>query len=555
MSSNGNSFMPSSTKGKEPAVPIAPAPPQPVYPHKHSARRPPLSDATFAKPHSQLKEPQSAGVFSTYEQPARDANRRGANRGSSTTWTSSSAEPGLLSETEDADDRGGFVKGYNQLAKQYGIRLLVPDDFPSHVTAATASLPHRKGSWFSRLLRPSSTSGQPPSASVRSNSQPLGHRRSISDIAPSLTYQTGKDGLKDYDLKNLVRLCGKSVLHLPPEYAPCSLVLPTCFRALAQPLVQQADTRGIFRVSGSFRTVNALYDHYCVYSDTSNITSTTRCPTLPNHIKYNVHDVASAFKKLLAGLPGGILGSLSLFDALVAIHSQLQGAPETKQTKETKLRARLIAWAVGTVPSQYQRQLICAVLGILCLIGRAAEHARREDDAGHPLPTGDLMGYNALGIIFGPLLINDLINSYNMKIADPANGLVLLPVTPPRSRKERHKEKHKHKNRHKKDQSQSSHNTTALVVDKMHIANGIAEMLITHWREVVRHMKELGSVRAKRETEHMELRDNINATKPSTSDLFTLKKPPDWDAPVPPASAGSKSTSPENASPTPLPRK
>lgn len=46
-----------------------------------------------------------------------------------------------------------------------------------------------------------------------------------------------RDSLKDQDLQGLVRLCGKSFLYLPPEYAPGSLVLPTCFRATAQQLV------------------------------------------------------------------------------------------------------------------------------------------------------------------------------------------------------------------------------------------------------------------------------------------------------------------------------
>lgn len=199
------------------------------------------------------------------------------------------------------------------------------------------------------------------------------------------------------------------------------------------------DTKGIFRVSGSARVVNTLYDYYCTDDNTDAISSTTRCPTLPPHIRCNAHDIASAFKRFLAGLPGGILGSLSLFDALVAIHSQLQGDPEWHRTKESKLRARLIALAIGTVKSQYQRELICAVFGLLCLVGRFAENAPREDDSGRPLPTGDLMGYNALGIIFGPLLVGDMINNYSMKVADPSAGLVLLPVSPPRSRKERHK--------------------------------------------------------------------------------------------------------------------
>lgn len=59
-------------------------------------------------------------------------------------------------------------------------------------------------------------------------------RQSVSDLALHLMSGHKKDILKDEDLQSLVRLCGKSVLHLPSEYAPRSLVLPTCFRATAQ---------------------------------------------------------------------------------------------------------------------------------------------------------------------------------------------------------------------------------------------------------------------------------------------------------------------------------
>lgn len=46
-----------------------------------------------------------------------------------------------------------------------------------------------------------------------------------------------RDPLKDEDLQSLVRLCGKSMLYLPSEYAPGSLILPTCLRATAQYLI------------------------------------------------------------------------------------------------------------------------------------------------------------------------------------------------------------------------------------------------------------------------------------------------------------------------------
>ncbi|KAK4203647.1 putative Rho-GTPase-activating protein [Triangularia verruculosa] len=364
------------------------------------------------------------------------------------------------------------------------------------------------------------------------------HKRSVSDFAMHLVngVMLRRDSLKDEDLQSLVRLCGKSLLYLPSEYAAGSLVLPTCFRATAQYLVQHAaDTQGVFRIPGSVRVVNALYEYYCcAEGDKDEIASTIRCPNLPSHIKVGTHDVASTFKRLLAGLPGGILGSLALFDALVAIHSQLKGDPEFPRTKQTKLRARLIALAIGTVRSQFRRELICAVFGLLCLIGRTAEKTPREDELGRPLPTADLMGYNALGIVFGPLLVGDLIHGYTMRIANPNQGLVLFPVTPPATRRERRKSKIS------MDTEASHSRRGALSVDKIHVANSIAEMLIVHWREVVKHMKNLDVLKsspraiAEQHARHHyrqqepSLQEKTGGLRPSASESFVVRKPAEW---------------------------
>ncbi|AEO62782.1 uncharacterized protein THITE_2031416, partial [Thermothielavioides terrestris NRRL 8126] len=309
-------------------------------------------------------------------------------------------------------------------------------------------------------------------------------RRSVGDLALQLVNGTRRDNLKDEDLQSLVRLCGKSTLYLPSQYSPGPLVLPTCFRATAHYLAQHgAETRGVFRIPGSVRIVNALYKYYCADGDVEAISSTTCCPTLPSHIKAGTHDVASTFKRLLSGLPGGILGSLAPFDALVAIHGQLDGEAGLDKTQQIKVRARLIALVICTVRTQLRRDLICAVFGLLSLIGCAAEDASRQDEHGKPLPASDLMGYNALGIVFGPLLVGDLLNAYAMEGANPNTGL-LLPTAAPAAGKERRGSK----------VTEEAHPRTP-AVDKIHVANSITEMLITHWRVVVRHMKSLGVVK------------------------------------------------------------
>lgn len=128
--------------------------------------------------------------------------------------------------------------------------------------------------------------------------------------------------------------------------------------------------------------------------------------------------------------------------------------------------------------------MICAVFGLLCLLGRAAEIAPREDELGRPLPTSDLMGYNALGIVFGPLLVGDILASHAVKLSDPSTGLFIVTASgSPRSKKER--------KRGKESCDESTGQQHFLDVDKIHVANDITEMLITNWRDVVRQMRNM----------------------------------------------------------------
>lgn len=287
------------------------------------------------------------------------------------------------------------------------------------------------------------------------------------------------------------------------------------------------------------RVVNELYEFYCAHQAGGDVANTVRSPNLPSHINTGIHDVASLFKKFLAGLPGGILGSLSLFDALVAINSQLYTDPEFSRTKQSKLRARLIALAVGTLRSQYRRELICAVFGLLCLLGRAAETAPREDESGRPLPTSDLMGYSALGIVFGPLLIGDMLGSHSVKLADPSSGLFLVPVSPqPKSKKEKKKAKEL-----ADDPPQPFWD-----VDKIHVVNDITEMLITNWRDVVKQMRNLdGSLSILRHRSRASISEDSRRVRSLTGpseDIFAHQKSVDARTPEehPPSPTASSSS-------------
>lgn len=290
--------------------------------------------------------------------------------------------------------------------------------------------------------------------------------------------------------------------------------------------------------------MNALYNHYAAHNDhRETVNGTVRCPQLPEHIKCDVHDVASAFKKFIGGLPTGLLGSTWLFDAFVAIYGILDADPETTRTKQSKVRARLIALAVASVPSRYERELICAVMGLLCMIGRAAETARREDERGRPLPTSDLMGYGPLGTIFGPLLIGEMIETHG--ISSPAHlgkdgQFHTGGHSPPKLSKEK--------------QKKSKSNEDRLLLqyrgEKMRLANSVAEMLITNWREVVRHMRDLGALKSVKEHQ-IAVGMTRHLLRPSASESFAIRRPPDWEH----ETSADINHIDRNRSPTPLSRK
>lgn len=176
------------------------------------------------------------------------------------------------------------------------------------------------------------------------------------------------------------------------------------------------------------------------------------------------------------------------------------------------------------------------------MIGRAAELARREDDHGRPLPTSDLMGYEPLGIVFGPILLGEMLDYYTIRFANPHGGLVVLPISPPKPRKDRHK-----KSSRASDEGVTFHQH----IDKIKIANGVTEMLITHWRDIVRMMKDLKDPNKFGVRRALVVRPSKKPLlRPSASESFILRKPPAWEN-----SEDNEQIMEQSGSPTPLPQR
>ncbi len=134
-----------------------------------------------------------------------------------------------------------------------------------------------------------------------------------------------------------------------------------------------ANYPGLFRISGQSSTVNTLYDYYAFQfaqaGSPSKVQETVGSSLLPTHIEHSVPDVASVFKKIVTSLPGGLLGSLELFNALRNIFFNLASGPERSDDSREHLQARLIALAISSVRSTRRAALIQAVVGMAAYFG------------------------------------------------------------------------------------------------------------------------------------------------------------------------------------------
>lgn len=122
-------------------------------------------------------------------------------------------------------------------------------------------------------------------------------------------------------------------------------------------------------------------------------------PTWGNNKTIPVLSVGWTFKALLAGLPGGILGSAELFTTLQAIF-HLEGIDEFEDSRQ--FRAQFITFAIVGLTSEMQCALICAVFGFLS--GLLHADVIKAVVAGSPLREAATDSKADLAGVFGPLL-------------------------------------------------------------------------------------------------------------------------------------------------------
>lgn len=342
---------------------------------------------------------------------------------------------------------------------------------------------------------------------VKAKQKPITRRTSVSSLS-SILEREHKDLLKGKSLEEIGRLGGLSILELNDDFAMGKLTLPTCISATAGYLYHhgaflitvilrpQANdiigckAPGIFRISGQTTTINALYDYYAHrFANASNpelVQETVASCIFPSHITPTVHDVASVFKKIVAGLPGGLLGSLSLFAALRNIAQDLHHDPELSESEFINLRAKLVALAISSATSTFRVSLISAVLGLASYLGHDAELAiSRSQEKDEPLPA-ELMNYQALGVVLGPLLLGELTCDAGMAVESRG---AQIPV--PKSSKKTRKEKQATVAPKKLEQIEDF----LAQVEQAKSTAIIMQMLVSIWKDVVKQLREIDAAR------------------------------------------------------------
>ena len=267
--------------------------------------------------------------------------------------------------------------------------------------------------------------------------------------------------------------------------------------------VPGCNAAGIFRVSGTTSTINQLYNHYDQQfidaGSPSKVEETVGSGALPVHPEYVLADIASLFKKIIIGLPGGLLGSLELFEALRSILIDWSPEPQSSMTESSRLRARLIALAISSKGSPYRIDLIKAVLGLVAYFGFEAEKAMDEERAAAASEQdepnvfkSELMGYQSLGVVLGPLLLGDQTDSISIvpNGGDETSETTSSPRKSTDSNQENGRKSKKQKRLSLGNLVDKSNDLSAHV-SRANLTAKVMQSLLVNWKEVVRQLQDI----------------------------------------------------------------
>ena len=240
--------------------------------------------------------------------------------------------------------------------------------------------------------------------------------------------------------------------------------------------------------------MNALYDFYdhqfanADAGSPSKVEQTVGSGLLPSHIEHTVPDVASFFKKVLIDLPGGLLGSVELFEALRNITMNFEHDHDLTELELAGLKAKMIALAISSVTSDYRLYLIQAVLGLVSYLGHEAQKVQAEtSSADEDQVASELMNYRSLGVVMGPLLLGNLTDRAVHSGAEGHSGDPRTPLETDSGKKFR-----KHKRKH--SDVKLDHNATlAASVDRANRTAIVMQQLLSMWPEVVKQLRDIST--------------------------------------------------------------
>jgi len=257
-------------------------------------------------------------------------------------------------------------------------------------------------------------------------------------------------------------------------------------------LLKGLRTPRIFRISGNVNTVYALYDHYQKQLEENNngaVVATTALARLPSHIHYSIHDVAHLFRKLLHGLPGGLLGSPAVFQALYNIHRFVYPDPSLSDDMTKNVKPRMVALAISSINLHFRISLICAVFGLLRAISLASEQGAASK-AKDPHELLAQLKDDALGIVFGPLLLGDKSDHILTEDPEDRGGLLALASVGPSA---------KNSSRLRKGSSRSrgfDMGFSKKQLEKTKRAAMVCQMLIDNWEDICYQMTRINTLGA-----------------------------------------------------------
>ncbi|KAL4779480.1 hypothetical protein BJX76DRAFT_76737 [Aspergillus varians] len=243
--------------------------------------------------------------------------------------------------------------------------------------------------------------------------------------------------LQGKPLETLARLGGYGFLTLPGDFAPTTLSLPVCFVATINYLRFFAPAvHSLFVDTGDLETATQTYHHFAdqvlsAEKERIKIHMTMRSSRMPSFVaevsepdtetqNSQVLGIAFTFRALLAGLPGGILGSMQLYRVLVNIcHGRISsqsvqrtGSCLAGLSAQDYAKVRAMSLSMLALTSSMQLNLICGVFGLCSLLlhetERMSELERRQHGRSNRRPIAsstDKLGVDRLAATLGPLLI------------------------------------------------------------------------------------------------------------------------------------------------------